>query len=190
MRREDRAMDEAFALKVIDRAFYGVLSLVEADATPYAVPLSFIRKGHMLYFHSAKAGHKVDLMADGTVCHVSFVAHAEVPDLFSEATMQEMAQTEQGLDRLTRSLFTLTYESALVKGKMVRVKDEATFHWVLKALCGKYAPCKAAPYVASAIETGGPRTAIYAIEIEEISGKRKAYDDDGVELKWQRQKAD
>lgn len=38
----------------------GVLAVSGDDDYPYAVPLSYVYDGHKIYFHGAKAGHKLD----------------------------------------------------------------------------------------------------------------------------------
>ena len=57
MRRKDREMNAEFGLEVIDRAEFGVLSLVDPQGEVYSVPLSIARDGSQLYFHSARSGY-------------------------------------------------------------------------------------------------------------------------------------
>ena len=53
MRRKDREMSAEFGLSVIDKAQFGVLSLVNMENEVYSLPLSIARDGDRLYFHSA-----------------------------------------------------------------------------------------------------------------------------------------
>jgi len=53
MRRKDREMGRDFGYYVIDRARYGILSMIDGDE-PYGIPLSIVRHEENLYFHSAK----------------------------------------------------------------------------------------------------------------------------------------
>ena len=46
--------------EVLHRGTNGVLAVQGDDGYPYAVPLSYVYHNSKLYFHSAKAGHKVD----------------------------------------------------------------------------------------------------------------------------------
>ena len=62
MRRKDRERDEKFALGVIDSAPYGVMALTDENGEPYAIPLSPVRIGGFLYFHSAHEGTKNDII--------------------------------------------------------------------------------------------------------------------------------
>ena len=55
MRRKDREMSAEFGLSVIDKAQFGVLSLVNMENEVYSLPLSIARDGDRLYFHSATA---------------------------------------------------------------------------------------------------------------------------------------
>ena len=57
MRRRDREMPKEFALEIIDKCGYAVLSMIDQDA-PYAVPISVARDGDTVYFHCAKEGRK------------------------------------------------------------------------------------------------------------------------------------
>ena len=61
MRRKDREMPLQFAHQVIDKATYGVVSMIDGEM-PYSVPLSIVRSGDVLYFHSAMQGRKVDVL--------------------------------------------------------------------------------------------------------------------------------
>ena len=63
MRRSDREQGEEFALSLIDHCSHGVMSIHTSEAFPYCLPLSFVRNGNCLYFHCAKAGHKLDAVA-------------------------------------------------------------------------------------------------------------------------------
>ena len=49
MRRRDREMPKEFALEIIDKCGYAVLSMIDQDA-PYAVPISVARDGDTVYF--------------------------------------------------------------------------------------------------------------------------------------------
>jgi nitroimidazol reductase NimA-like FMN-containing flavoprotein (pyridoxamine 5'-phosphate oxidase superfamily) len=61
VRRKDRIMDEASAMKLIKDAEYGVLSMWDAVAQqPYAVPVSYVWDGKdSVYFHCAIEGRKL-----------------------------------------------------------------------------------------------------------------------------------
>ena len=45
---------------VMDRCTNGVLACFGDEDYPYAVPVSYVYFNDKIYFHSAKAGHKID----------------------------------------------------------------------------------------------------------------------------------
>ena len=62
MRRQKQLLPEAEALAMLESCTSGVLAVQGDDDYPYAVPLSFAYEDGRLFFHSAKAGHKVDAL--------------------------------------------------------------------------------------------------------------------------------
>ena len=83
MRRKDLALTREDTLALIDAGEYAVLCLAGADGLPYGVPLDYVRRGDSLYFHGAKAGRKVDLMAENPrVCAVIVGDTQVVPEKF------------------------------------------------------------------------------------------------------------
>ena len=63
MRRKDREMSREFALAVMDKCEWTVVSFVTPEGEPYAVPVSAVREGDTLSFHTAKEGRKIDCIA-------------------------------------------------------------------------------------------------------------------------------
>lgn len=63
MRRKRQELDREECLAMLDAATSGVLSVLGDDGYPYGVPISFVRLGDRLVFHSATTGHKVDAIA-------------------------------------------------------------------------------------------------------------------------------
>lgn len=172
MRRKDREMPATFGLEVIDRSSYGTLTVTEPDGMPYCVPLSIVRKQQTLYFHGAQSGHKAGLFAfDPSVCIV-FVGHAQVPDIYSEEELAGFHEYPEKAGALISKVFTTEFESTMVRGKVCRVTDREEQIEALRSICLKYTPDKM-QHFDLAIHTGLSRTAVYAVEIEEISAKRK-----------------
>ena len=62
MRRKKQIMSEADSIAVLERNTAGVLAVAGDDDYPYAVPLSYVYCDGRIYFHTAKAGHKVEAM--------------------------------------------------------------------------------------------------------------------------------
>lgn len=63
MRRKRQQLSEQECLEVLGRGQWGVLAVQGDGGYPYTVPLNYAMHGGKLYFHSAKAGHKVDAVA-------------------------------------------------------------------------------------------------------------------------------
>ncbi|MDD4445670.1 MAG: pyridoxamine 5'-phosphate oxidase family protein [Bacillota bacterium] len=181
MRRKDREMDRTFGEAVIDKARYGIVSINARDL-PYSVPLSLARSGGVLYFHSAREGHKVDLLVDGAGVRVVFVGDVRVPDLYTEEELGEMVRDPEKTSRLIRSVFTTEYESAIVEGRVSEVTTPEEKRMALRLICRKFTPEKMA-YFDHAADIGVSYTKIFRIDIESITAKRKQYDESGVERK-------
>ena len=186
MRRKDREMDREFGLKVIDKSKYGVVSVVDKDNLPYAIPLSIVREGDMLYFHSATAGNKVDLFDLEARANVVFVGEVQVPDLYSKDEMQELSRDKKNASIVVSRIFTTEFESAVVKGKISKIEDKSEKIQVLRLVCEKYTPDKMVLFDIGS-EAGVDKVNIYAIKIEEITAKRKKFDEAGKEMKWMRE---
>lgn len=183
MRRKDREMDEDFGLSIIDKAHFGVLSMYSPQGV-YSLPLSIARKDHLLYFHSAMEGSKVGLFEEEPEVTIVFVGEVSVPENFTEEELDEMVQDEKKAIDLIRKVFTTEYESCIVRGKvrLVEGAEEIQGHQVI---CEKFTPSKM-KYFEQAVKAGIHRTNIYAVEIEEITAKRKKYDESGEEMKFGR----
>ncbi|MCK9443432.1 MAG: pyridoxamine 5'-phosphate oxidase family protein [Tissierellaceae bacterium] len=184
MRREDREMDKEFAVGVIDKSRYGVLSMVDGDM-PHGLPLSIVRDGDNLYFHSAMEGQKVDVLAKYPNVSIVFVGEVKVPENYTKEELDEIIKDEEKIPLLTSSVFTTEFESAIVKGKVTLVESKEEQVKAMKLICEKYTPTKMA-YFDLAVESGLKRANVYKVKIKEITGKRKKYDIHGKEMKWGR----
>lgn len=185
VRREDRAMSREFGLEIIDQATYGTLCLVDEEGVAYGVPLSLARDNDRLYFHSAKAGKKVDLIKDLSEVHLSFVGRHQVPSVMSVEEVEQAASSPKTFGVLTSKLFTTEFESAMVRGTIRCLTTEQEKIYGLRVICEKFTPQWMA-YFDRAIESGLKVTNIYEIKIVEVTAKRKKFDENGEEMKWQR----
>lgn len=167
MRRKDREMSKDFALEVADKCEYAVLSMTDArNNAPYCVPISIVRVQQTVYFHCAKEGEKIDcLRANPQVCLACVGDTHRMPNIF-----------------------TTEFESAILRGTASEVTDAQEKIAALKYLCERHTPTNMANFdseVASSLD----RTAVWKIEIESITGKRKKYDENGKEMKFGRMTA-
>lgn len=148
MRRKEREKEKAFAYKVIDKAEYGVLALVDENNSTYAIPLSFARIDDAIYIHSANEGRKLNLIRENS--NVSFAC--------------------VGNTQILSSQFSTYYESAILFGKASIVDNNQEKQKALEAIAAKYSPTftkEALDY----IEKHREKTTLIRIDIENISSK-------------------
>ncbi len=172
MRRKDREMDYDFGLAVIDQAEYGVLSMVDDNQMPYGVPLSLVRVDNTLYFHAAKVGRKADILSKNAAVSIAFVGRVKVPQKYGDAELDEIVKLPNKVGTILSNVFTTEFESAVVTGNAVLVVEETEKIKALQAICQKYTPTKM-QYADIAIKAGVSSVAIYKVEIETLSAKRK-----------------
>lgn len=150
MRRADRREDEAFALEVLDKADYAAISMIDEDGLPYCIPVSAVRIGETLYFHSAESGRKTSAMLkDPNVC------------------ITAAADVQSAEDK-----FTTYFKSAVIRGKAVPVEDNTEKITALKAICERFTPSNMADFE-NALNASLSRTAVWKIVIESATGKQK-----------------
>ena len=149
LRRKDRGIDSREARELLARGEYGVLSTVAADGAPYGVPLSYCVLEDAVYFHCAPEGHKLeDIAADN---RVSFCV---------------VGRTE-----VLPEQFATRYESVIVAGRAQEVSGDEKQR-ALEGLAAKYSPGleeAGLRYIAAQ----GPRTRVFKVAIEAISGKAR-----------------
>lgn len=183
MRRKDREMDRKFGLKVVDKAIYGVLSMIDENNEPYCIPLSIVREGNTLYFHSARDGKKVKILSQNPRVCITFTGETRIPENLSKDELEEIVKDEAKAGIVTSKVFTTEFESAIVFGKVKLVESETERINALRLVCEKYTPSKM-DYFSIAVKSSLNITNVYSIEIEEITAKRKKFDKNGEELKW------
>ena len=187
-------MDATFALEVLDKAPYITVSFTRPDGTPYGVPLSLARTDEKtFYFHGALEGDKLDCIAANPTVALSAVTRC--------------TPTVGPKD----GSFTLQYKSAMAVGKVEMVTDRGEKIEALRAICQRFLPehmndmpfgracsrleeqmpasLSSHPITAfdEAIARSIDHTAVVKITLTAPpTGKRKQYDKEGEELKWQR----
>ena len=180
MRRTDRKMGQDFALSVIEKAAYCVISMIDEDGNPYALPFSFVYHDKEIFIHSAKKGTKVDIFARNPRVCITCVGEVKVPDLYNEKELDSFIMDSKNL--FASKVYTTEYESAIFDSRVTLVQDNDKKIEALKLLCEKYTPCKM-KYFDYAMETSLNVTNIYSLTIENLTGKRKKFDSHGEEMK-------
>lgn len=175
IRRKDREMDESFAYSIIDKVDFGSLATVNENNTPYSVPISFVRVENVIYIHSATKGNKIKNITNNPEVSMSFVGDINIP----------FPDEKSSVGRKPREVFTTEFESAVIFGTASIVENRNEKILALKLLCEKYTPKNMAVFndaIIDAIDI----TNVIRIDIRNITGKRKKYDQEGIEMKWGR----
>lgn len=147
MRRKKQLLSPEDILAVMDRCTNGVLACLGDEDYPYAVPLSYVYFNDKIYFHSAKAGHKIEAITKYP--KVSF--------------------TVIDKDTVVGNEYTTYFRSVIAFGK-ARIVEEHEMLEAFKALVKKYSGDQ--PEDAQHKEIAGCSQAyIVAIDVEHITGK-------------------
>ena len=147
MRRNKQLMSQEDTVNVMDRCTNGVLACLGDDGYPYAVPLSYVYFNDKIYFHSAKAGHKIDAIIENP--KVSFAVIDE--------------------DTIVSAEYTTYFRSVIAFGQ-ARIVEGDEWQSAFTALVEKYSGDQ--PQANKQKEIGECRQAyLIAIDIEHITGK-------------------
>lgn len=175
MRRKDREMDKDFAYSIIDKVDFGSLATINKDGTPYSVPISFARKDNIIYIHSALKGTKIENIKNNSEISMSFVGDINIP----------YPDEKSSIGIKPSEVFTTEFESAVIFGTAYIVEDINEKVLALRLLCEKYTPNNMKVFD-DAIKEAIGFTCVIRIDIRKITGKRKKYDEKGLEMKWGR----
>jgi len=148
MRRKKQLLSESETIEMLQSCTSGVLAVTGDDDYPYAVPLSFAYKEGKLFFHFAKAGHKLDSIARNN--KVSFC----------------VIKT----DDVIQKTLTTHFRSAIVFGRARILTEDSEKRHALECLVEKYSP----DYLAegqSEIERDWNSVCVAEIQIEHMTGK-------------------
>lgn len=147
MRRGKQLLSKEDTAAVMDRGTNGILACLGDEDYPYAVPLSYVYHNDKIYFHSAKAGHKIDAIAKNP--KVSFTVVDE--------------------DTIVSEEYTTYFRSVIAFGK-ARITEGDEHLEAFRALVEKYSGSQ--PEEAKHKEvTGCANAYIIAIDVEHITGK-------------------
>ena len=163
MRRKDREMDENFARMVLDKCEYAVLGTVNPDGTPYCIPVTIVRDGDAVYIHSAPDGQKVQNLRQNPHVCLTCVGDTHIPP----------------------DKFTTEFESAVAFGTVREVTENEEKIQVLRMLCERHVPTNMAEFN-EAVSSSLPRTGVWKLQIEKLTGKRTKFDAQGKEMKFGR----
>jgi hypothetical protein len=162
IRRSDRAVeDENWIRAFLGRAAYGVLATIH-EAQPFINTNLFVydEKQHVIYMHTARVGRtRANVDADDSIC-------------FSVSEIGRILPADEALE------FSVEYAGVTVFGR-ARVVDGAEARAGLQMLLDKYAPhLRPGEHYRPITDEELARTAVYRIEIDAWSGKRKQAPED------------
>lgn len=169
MRKKSREMSSEWALQIMHKAPYITVSFTRPDGSAYGVPLSLASSDdEKWYFHCAMEGDKLDAVrSNQNVC------------LSAVTRCQPTIGPKDGS-------FTIQFKSAIAFGKAEIVTDETEKIEALRIISERFLPQHMDAFKAS-IERSLGRTAVVRITLtDKPTGKRKEYDANGEEMKWQR----
>lgn len=148
MRRKKQLLSEAETIEILQSCTSGVLAVTGDNDYPYAVPLSYAYKDGKLFFHFAKAGHKLDGIERNS--KVSFC----------------VIQT----DDVVQKTFTTHFRSAIVFGRARILTEDSEKKYALECLIEKYSP----DYITegqNGIVRDWNRVCVAEVQIEHVTGK-------------------
>lgn len=149
MRRKKQQLSAEECKEILRRGTSGVLAAEGDGGFPYAVPLSYVYEKGRLYFHCAKAGHKLDAVRRNA--KVSFCVIDK--------------------DTVIPEEYTSYFRSVIVFGEMRILEDEAEKWDAMERLSLKYAPEDSPENRRRAIEKDWAPLCVLELAIAHMSGK-------------------
>ena len=140
-------MSKEDSITVLKKCSNGSLACLGDDDYPYSVPLSYVYFNDKIYFHSAKAGHKIDAVKKHKKVSFSVI----------------------GEDTIVSEEYTTYFRSVIVFGK-ARIVEGDEWLEAFKALVEKYSKDQSEEDKQKVI-TGCTKSYIIAIDIEDLKGK-------------------
>lgn len=149
MRRKRQALPQEDCAAILTRGSSGVLALLGDGGYPYAVPLSYVYNGSKLYFHCAKAGHKLDAIRREPKASFCVIDK----------------------DELVPQQYTTYFRSVIVFGTLRILEDELEKQRGIELLAQKYAPEDSAAKRQRAILDEWKSLCVVEMKIQHITGK-------------------
>lgn len=147
MRRFKQQLPDTEVRQILLEATNGVLSLSDAEGTPYGVPMSFVYDGQQsIYFHCAREGRKMECVRCCDSASFCIVA----------------------LDDVQPSRFTTYFRSVIADGRISVVENSDEVVEALRMLGSKYSPGMDSTHeIANALS----HVAVLRFDIVSVTGK-------------------
>ena len=147
MRRIGQQLSEEECIDILTNEPRGVLALLGDNDYPYALPMSHVYVDGKIYFHGAKAGHKIDAIK----------RHSKV----------SYCVIDRGIK--AEGSWWYTFKSVIVFGKITTLTDEQDRIDKLTHLGNKFFPTQ--EETEDEISRLLDRTEVFEIAIDHMSGK-------------------
>lgn len=150
MRRFKQELPYDECLHILQKNHSGTLALCDKESYPYALPLSYVYDENCIYFHSAKEGHKIDILQKNPKVSFCIIDQDEIQPLE----------------------YTTYFKSVIVFGNIEILEDNESKIEPLKKLGSKYAPDNTEEALEKEIQTGINDLVILKMNIVKITGKQ------------------
>ncbi|MDD3027293.1 MAG: pyridoxamine 5'-phosphate oxidase family protein [Erysipelotrichaceae bacterium] len=148
MRRFKQKLNVTECEEILKRNTSGTLALLGDGGYPYAVPLSYVYVSGKIFFHCAKAGHKIDAIKN-----------------YDKASFCIIDK-----DKIVPEEYTTYFRSVIAFGKIRIIADTLELEAALNILAKKYSPDQVEGRQKE-IEQQISRVAMIELRIEHLSGK-------------------
>ena len=159
MRRKNQLLPQEEAEAMLRQGTSGVLSLLGDSGYPYGVPLSYVYHNGKLYFHCAKAGHKLDAIRWEGKCSFCVIDQ----------------------DHIVPEEYTTYFRSVIAFGTLRILEEDGEKRAAIEKLAVKYAPADSRENRERAIDRDWAPLCMLEMEVEHLSGK------EAIELVRQRE---
>ena len=159
MRRFKQELSFDECEKILQKNSTGILGVVGDEGYPYTVPLNYAYFENKIYFHSAKAGHKIDAIKENNKVLREFYTNSDIA-LFCIVDKDEL---------FSENLTTL-FKSVIIFGKAEVLEDADENQKLVEIFSKKYSD----NIEKIRVESQSEKNNFYMvkIEIEKISGKQ------------------
>lgn len=148
MRRKNQLLPQEEAEAILRQGTSGVLSLLGDGGYPYGVPLSYVYHNGKLYFHCAKAGHKLDAIRREGKCSFCVIDQ----------------------DQVVAEKYTTLFRSVIAFGQVRVLEDDGEKHAALEALGERFNPGEPESLEKEIAATWNS-VCVLVLEIEHLTGK-------------------
>lgn len=149
MRRKRQLLSTQESIDILANGTSGVLALLGDDDYPYAVPISYVYYDSKIYFHGAKAGHKIDAIKK-----------------YSKASFCVIDQ-----DNIVPKEYTTYFRSVIAFGKIHILNDEKEIREAIEKLAIKYYPQDNETNREKAINKEWKPLCMMEFSVEHLTGK-------------------